>query len=113
LDERIVSRTDENPPLTPDVPRKRLWPWLLPLGIAAAGVGTVAALLLRGCWHTHMSWPMRHDEEFSYRVCTDCGIIRLFDPVAFRSYGPYGHDLQDLIARERARRQRQEKKRSA
>lgn len=45
----------------------------------------------------------------SYRVCTDCGIQRLFDPKSFRGYGPYSYDLRELIARDRARRMRQQK----
>lgn len=79
--------------------RKLLWP----LGLAAAGVGTAGAILLRGCWHTNLSWPIKHDEHYSYRICTECGAKRLFDPEAFREYGPYGYDLDELIARERAR----------
>ncbi len=99
----------ESTPDVAEVPRKRRRHWL-PLGIAAAGVGTAAAILLRGCWHTHLGWPMRYDEHYSYRVCTDCGMKRLFDPVAFCSYGPYGRDVPELIARDRARRARQEKR---
>jgi len=33
-----------------------------------------------------------------------CGIKRLFDEKAFRSYGPYSYDLQRLMAWERAHR---------
>jgi hypothetical protein len=83
--------------------RRRLWRWAWPLGIAVAGVGTAATVLLRGCWHTHMSWPTQYDDHYSYRVCTDCGIKRLFDPESFRGYGPYGYDLRELIARDRVR----------
>ena len=53
-----------------------------------------------------MSWPTRYDDQHSYRVCTNCGIQRLFDPHSFRSYGPYGYDLQEIIARERVRRKK-------
>ena len=83
--------------------RKRLHRWLWPLGLAVAGLGATAAVLFRGCWHTHMSWPIRHDEDYSYRVCTSCGIKRLFDHANFREYGPYGYDLDALIVRSRAR----------
>ena len=86
-----------------------LWRWAWPLGIAAAGVGTAAVVLLRGCWHTHMSWPTRYHDQYSNRVCTDCGIKRLFDPKSFRGYGPYSYDLRELIARDRARRMRRHK----
>ena len=82
---------------------KKVPRWLWPLGFAVAGLGTVAAVLFRGCWHPRMSWPVRHNEEYSYRVCTDCGAKRLFDHANFREYGPYGYDLEDLIARDRAR----------
>jgi hypothetical protein len=78
--------------------------WLWPLGLAAAGVGAAGTILLRGCWHTSMSWPVRYDEQYSYRVCTDCGAKRLFDHQAFREYGPYGYDLPKLIARDRDRK---------
>jgi len=50
-----------------------------------------------------MGWPVRHNEQYSYRVCTDCGAKRLFDHANFREYGPYGYDLDELIARDRAR----------
>jgi hypothetical protein len=80
--------------------------WAWPLGLAVAGLGGAAAFILRGCWHTSMSWPTRHDEEFSYQVCTSCGIKRLYDQKTFHAYGPYGYDLHELIARERAARLR-------
>ena len=92
-----------------DLSRGRFWRWAWPLSIVAAGVGTAAVVLLRGCWHSHMSWPTRYDDHYSYRVCTDCGIKRLFDPKSFRGYGPYSYDLRELIARDRARRMRQQK----
>ena len=86
--------------------RFRRWAW--PVSIAAAVSGTAAVILFRGCWHTHKTWPTRYD-EFSYRVCTDCGIKRLFDPELFRDYGPYGYDLDELIAQDRAVRMRKQK----
>ncbi len=90
---------------------KRKFPrWIWPWGLALAGVGAAAAVLMRGCWHTRMGWPIRHDRQYSYRVCTDCGIKRLFDENSFQEYGPYGYDLKELIARVeevRAKRKRQ------
>ena len=52
---------------------------------------------------------MQYDDQHSYQVCTGCGIQRLFNPKSFRGYGPYGYDLRELIARDRARRMRQQK----
>lgn len=85
-------------------PRRTHWVW--PLGVALAGVGSAAAFLLRGCWHTHMSWPVSVDDEYSYQVCTACGIKRLYDVQAFHAYGPFGYDVHELVARERAARMR-------
>jgi hypothetical protein len=90
-----------------EVPRQPSSPrvhWIWPLGIAVAGLGGLAAFMLRGCWHTNMSWPVRFDDEFSYQVCTGCGIKRLYDEKTFHAYGPYGYDLHELIARERTAR---------
>ena len=88
--------------------RGTFWRWAWPFSIAAAGIGTAAVVLLRGCWHTHMGWPTRYDDHYSYRVCTECGIKRLFDPESFRGYGPYSYDLKELIARDRARRMKRQ-----
>lgn len=49
-----------------------------------------------------MSWPVRY-QDYSYQVCLGCGIKRLFDEKSFRSYGPFSYDLNQLIAREKAR----------
>ncbi len=93
----------ENDIKSPD--DKRQFPrWVWPLGFAVAGIGAAAAMLFRGCWHTHLGWPIRHDGEYSYRACTDCGAVRLFDEKTFREYGPYAYDLDELIAREKAER---------
>jgi hypothetical protein len=81
----------------------------LPLGLLAAAAGGAAMFLLRGCWHTRMSWPTREGDH-SYQVCLGCGIKRLFDEQRFRGFGPYGYDVTELIARERARRLRQRRK---
>jgi hypothetical protein len=73
--------------------------WKLPLGLVATGVAGAAVLVLRGCWHRKMSWPVRY-QQHSYQVCLGCGIKRLFDEKAFRAYGPYSYDLTRLIARD-------------
>lgn len=92
------------------VRKRRRVHWVFPLGIGLAGLASAAAFVLRGCWHSNMSWPARAEDEhgdFSYQVCMDCGIMRLFDERKFRSVGPYGYDLHALIAGERLlRRQR-------
>lgn len=74
--------------------------WLWPLGLMATGVAGAVVVILRGCWHGKMSWPVRAG-EYSYQVCLGCGIKRLFDEKAFQSYGPYSYDLNRLIAREK------------
>jgi hypothetical protein len=71
--------------------------WLWPLGLVATGLTGAAVVVLRGCWHSRMSWPIRV-QEHSYQVCTACGIKRLFDEKDFHSYGPYSYDLNRLIA---------------
>ena len=73
--------------------------WKVPLGLLATGVAGAAVLVLRGCWHRKMSWPVRA-QGHSYQVCLGCGIKRLFDEKAFRSYGPYSYDLDRLIAQD-------------
>jgi len=74
--------------------------WLWPL--VATGLAG-AAVLLRGCWHSKMSWPVR-SQGCAYQVCTGCGIKRLFDEDVFRGYGPYSYDLQRLLAWDQAKR---------
>lgn len=71
--------------------------WKVPLGLVATGVAGAAVLVLRGCWHRKMSWPVR-SQNCSYQVCLGCGIKRLFDEKAFRAYGPYSYDLKRLVA---------------
>jgi hypothetical protein len=69
----------------------------------ATGVAGAAVLVLRGCWHRKMSWPVRY-QEHSYQVCLGCGIKRLFDERLFRAYGPYSYDLNRLISQDEAKR---------
>lgn len=88
---------------------KKIPHWLFPFGLAAAGMGAAAAVLLRGCWHRNMSWPVRHGEH-AYQTCNDCGIVRLFDEKTFRPYGPYGYDVDRLIAIHEQRRLERMKK---
>jgi hypothetical protein len=103
--ERQRPRTEQGEVPVPEHPHRRTH-WVWPLGLAVAGFGGVAAFVLRGCWHLRMGWPTRYDEEFSYQICMNCGTKRLFDEKTFHSYGPYGYDLHELIARERALRLR-------
>jgi len=70
--------------------------------MVATGLGAAGVVILRGCWHGKMSWPVRF-KDHSYQVCLGCGIKRLFDEEAFRAYGPYSYDLNRLVARNRAR----------
>jgi hypothetical protein len=85
----------------PKRPRHRSWLW--PLGIVTTGMAGTALLLLRGCWHSKMSWPIRV-EGYSYQVCLGCGVKRLFDEGTFQGYGGYSYELHDLIARDRVAR---------
>jgi len=83
--------------------KKSRWGW--PLGMMATGVAGAALVVFRGCWHSKMSWPVRM-QNHSYQVCVGCGIKRLFDERAFRSYGPYSYDLNRLISWDLKRRDR-------
>jgi hypothetical protein len=76
--------------------------WKVPLGLVATGVAGAAVLVLRGCWHRKMSWPVRF-QQHSYQVCLGCGIKRLFDEKNFRAYGPYSYDLNKAIAWEQGK----------
>jgi len=76
--------------------------WLWPVGLFATGLAG-AAVVLRGCWHSKMSWPVR-SQGVAYQVCTGCGIKRLFDEDAFQGYGPYSYDLQRLLGWDQAKR---------
>jgi hypothetical protein len=79
--------------------------WLWPVGAMATGLAGVGLLLLRGCWHRKMSWPVRA-QGYAYQVCLGCGVKRLFDETHFRSYGPFQYDLNDLILWENSRKQK-------
>ncbi len=105
--ERQRPRTQQGE--VPERPRRHTH-WVWPLGLAVAGLGGMAAVMLRGCRHSRMGWPIRYDDEFSYQVCLDCAVKRLFDEKTFRAYGPHGYELHELIARERALRQRRIRK---
>ena len=83
--------------------------WKVPLGIMATGVAGAAVLVLRGCWHRKMSWPVRY-QEHSYQVCLGCGIKRLFDEKLFRDYGPYSYDLNRIISEHEAKRTEDQQK---
>src|SRR6266446_7158215 len=101
FDEEVrTSVADPQEQERPDKPRKSRWLW--PAGAMATGLAGVALLLLRGCWHRKMSWPVRA-EGHAYQVCLGCGVKRLFDETRFRSYGPFHYDLDELIAWETAR----------
>jgi hypothetical protein len=70
--------------------------WLWPLGLAMTGVAGLGLVLVRGCWHRKMSWPVRA-QGHAYQVCLGCGVKRLFDENRFRAYGPFRYDLNELI----------------
>jgi len=82
---------------------KSRWLWLW--GMLATGLAGAGVVVLRGCWHRKMSWPVRA-QGHSYQVCLGCGIKRLFDEDAFRAYGPYSYDLNSLIAWARSQQPR-------
>ena len=77
--------------------------WFWPLGVVATSLAGAGLLLVRGCWHRRMSWPVRA-QEYSYQVCLGCGIKRLFDEKGFYAYGPFRYDLSELIEWEHDRK---------
>ena len=77
--------------------------WFWPAGAVATGLAGAGLLLLRGCWHRRMSWPVRA-QGHSYQVCLGCGVKRLFDEEHFRSYGPFHYDLGELIGWQNSRK---------
>ncbi len=75
--------------------------------VAVSGrLETARAVLLRGCWHSKMGWPIRLD-GYTYRVCLGCGIKRLFDEGALACYGGYGYDVEQLAAEWALHRERE------
>ena len=77
--------------------------WFWPIGLLATSLAGIGVVVMRGCWHSKMSWPVRA-QDHSYQVCLGCGIKRLFNEKDFRAYGPYSYDLGRLIAWSNARR---------
>jgi hypothetical protein len=71
--------------------------WLWPVGVMATGLAGGVLVALRGCWHRRMSWPVQ-SQGYAYQVCLGCGAKRLFDEERFRAYGPWGYDLNKMIA---------------
>jgi len=94
--------TDEAKPKKPGKSWKASWLW--PLGVMATSLAGTGLLVLRGCWHRRMSWPLRA-QGYSYQVCLSCGVKRLFDEKRFCSYGPFRYDLNELMAWEKANRE--------
>jgi hypothetical protein len=90
--------TDQVVGQKPAKPRKSGWWWP---GIVATSLAGAAAIAFRGCWHTKMSWPLSV-QGYSYRVCLNCGAMRLFDEKTFKSYGPVRYSLNALIAWEKS-----------
>jgi hypothetical protein len=84
--------------------RKRFKQWWWPTIVVGALAGATVALS-RGCWHGKKGWPIRA-EGYSYQVCLTCGAMQLFDEKAFRGYGPFRYDLNELIEWEKSNRER-------
>lgn len=80
--------------------QKKGMPWVWPISLMATAMAGLGVVLLRGCWHRKMSWPVR-STGVCYQVCTGCGIKRLFNERYFRAYGPYSYDLEKLRAYQR------------
>ena len=102
MEHEPVVASDPVPLNDPNQPRNKRSRWLWPMGLLATSLAG-AAVVLRGCWHRRMSWPVR-SQGYAYQVCLACGVKRLFDEDAFRGYGPYNYDLQRLIAQDQERR---------
>lgn len=49
-------------------------------------VGFLAGIF--GCWHKELSRPFTTKNE-SYRVCTNCGARRQFDPETLQTHGHF------------------------
>jgi hypothetical protein len=80
--------------------KKSNWWWP---GVMATSLAGAAAMAFRGCWHGKTSWPVA-ERGYSYRVCLNCGAMRLFDETTFSSYGPFRYDLDELIAWKQSRK---------
>src|SRR3974390_2046894 len=65
-DQQVLVQSPENT----TKPKTRGSTWLWPMGLMATGMAG-AAVLLRGCWHRRMSWPVRSG-GYSYQVCLGC-----------------------------------------
>ena len=95
----------KNPgPVVVAKPKKNGLRWFWPASVIAAGVTGAAVIMMRGCWHRKLSWPLSVHGS-SYRVCLGCGIKRLFDEPSFTSYGPYSYDLNELKVWDEARQE--------
>jgi len=88
----------------PEQRKSKMPGWLWPVGVATTSLAGLALLVVRGCWHRRMSWPVRM-QNHSYQVCLGCGVKRLFDEKKFCAYGPFRYDLNQLIAWEKANRE--------
>jgi len=78
----------------PEELKKSNWWWT---GIVATSLAGAVVVAFRGCWHRKMSWPVGV-QGYSYQVCLSRGAMRLFDENAFRAYGPFRYDVNELIA---------------
>ncbi len=79
--------------------KKTNW-WWAAEAVANSLAGAVV-VAFRGCWHSHMSWPVAL-RGYSYQVCLSCGAQRLFDEETFSAYGPFRYDLNELISPEKS-----------
>ncbi len=77
----------------PEGLKKSSWWWP---GVVVTSLAGAVVVAFRGCWHGRMSWPVG-SQGYS-QVCLTCGAMRLFDEKTFNAYGPFGYDLNELIA---------------
>ena len=59
-------------------------------------------LVFGGCRHKKMGWPIWLGGH-AYQVCLECGMKRLFDEDKLHGYGPYSHQIRDLLPPEGGR----------
>lgn len=83
----------------PEKVRKTSWWW--PAEAVANSLAEAVVVAFRGCWHSHMSWPVAV-KGYSYQVCLNCGAKRLFDEKTFSAYGPFRYDLNELVVPEKS-----------